>query len=380
MEKNKTIMAVDFGNSYIRIALKLNDQIYSLENEDSVRRFPQILALDGEYTYFGFEAENNLIGYYNSYFKDFNYKSISSNGNDQDPNISFITKILAHYKQMSIEFLKKHYQQEINDIDTIIIMRSVIDTEKKWCEILSNCSTKAGFKKFYKDYEEMLAINYYKRKNSIEVDNGEMGFYIFNLGCLSFNLSKWIYRNKTFTYSILKETKGGFSINILLQNLFNRKIREIIEKTFLNSFIKPEYFDFEKLFNNDVFESNTKFKAECDRMYLKVLDIFSGKSKSMQLQFRHIINKQEIEIEILRKDIDEIFSIFRTNVQKIIDAFKSCLNKNSEKTCTIIIGNGIKIPGVKELFVSELKEDFLVKNIFNSDEILKEALLRDSSC
>ena len=65
-------MAVDFGNCYIRVAVKLNDQIYCLENEDGLRRFPQILALDGDTTYFG--EFNSLLEKYSLRI----YSSLSS--------------------------------------------------------------------------------------------------------------------------------------------------------------------------------------------------------------------------------------------------------------------------------------------------------------
>ena len=364
-------MAVDFGNSYIRVAVKFNGQIFSLENENSVRRFPQILAIDEECTYFGSEAENNLIGYCNSYYKYFKYNSIVSN---TDIYNSFIIKILMYYKQMSIEFVKKNYQ-EIDDIDAVILTIPVFDPEKKWRETLLNCSIKAGFKKVYRIYEEKVAIYYYIRNILKDINCESKVFYIFNLGCLSFNLSEWVYQKNKIKHKILFETKGGISVNTQLQNLFNKKLREIIDNNIFKQFIKPEQYDNEKLFNNDVFESNKKFIAECHRKYQKVLDVFSGKSRSMQLQFRHIVDKQEIEIEIFRNDIDEILLFLKQNLKVIIDKFK---NDNFEKGYTIItIGNGIQIPGVKELFASEFKEEFLYKNIFNNEEILKEALVRD---
>jgi hypothetical protein len=373
MEKNKIVMAVDFGNSYIRVAVKLNGQIYSLENEDSLKQFPQILAVDEEFTYFGSEAENNLIGYCNSYYKNFKYNCMLSNTDDFIN--SLITKILLHYKDKSVEFVTKNFQQT-SDIDTVILTIPVFDPEKKWRHILKNCSINAGFKNVHRVYEEKLAIDYYMRNNLLKENYSETVFFIFNLACLSFNLSKWNYQNNKLNQLILMETKGGFSINTLLQNLFNKKIREIIKKDIFKQFINPEQIiDIEKLFNNDAFESNKKFMAECHRKYQQVLDIFSGKSKSMQLQFRHIINKQEIEIEILRNDIDELLLFFKNNIKLIIDEFKKC---NCEKNYTfIIVGNGIKIPGVVELFVSEFKEDFLFKNIYNNEEILKVALLRE---
>ena len=371
MEENKVAMAVDFGNSYIRVAIKLNGIVHSLENEDGLKRFPQVIAVDEESTYFCNEAENNLIGYCDSYYKNFKYNCIVSKTEFSN---SLVTKILSHFKQMCIEFAKNNLQ-EINDIDTIILAIPLLDPHKKWREILMHCSINAGFMNISTIYEEKLSI-YYFRKNNLEENNHANIFFIFNLGSLSFSLSKWAYAKNRQSHSILIETKGGISINTLLQNLFNNKIREIIDKSIFKTFIKPDQYDINKLFNNDAFENNKKYIAECHRKYQLVLDTFSGKSKSMHIQFRHVINKQEIEIEILRGDIDEIVLFFKSNIKIIIDEFKKCKSNIESKYAIIIIGNGIKIPGIMELFASECKENFFLKNIFINEEILKEAFLK----
>ena len=62
-------------------------------------------------------------------------------------------------------------------------------------------------------------------------------------------------------------------------------------------------------------------------------------------------------------------------IQKIIDDTKKYLQINHKSSfILLIIGNGFKFPGVKDLFEKEFPENFHQRHVFYDEEIIQGAL------
>ena len=116
--------------------------------------------------------------------------------------------------------------------------------------------------------------------------------------------------------------------------------------------------------------------AECYKKYRELLNSFSGTTKSIQLEFRHIL-VEPIEIEITRDEINQVLEDTHREIQQIIDGTKKFLqekNLNLADITLLIIGNGFKFPGVKDLFKKEFPDNFQQRQVFYDEEILTGAL------
>ena len=129
-------------------------------------------------------------------------------------------------------------------------------------------------------------------------------------------------------------------------------------------------------FNNKIFTENKKYLAECYKKYRELLNSFSGTAKSIQLEFRHIL-VEPIEIEITRDEINQVLEDTHREIQQIIDGTKKFLQEkklNLADITLLIIGNGFKFPGVKDLFQKEFPDNFQQRQVFYDEEILTGAL------
>ena len=117
--------------------------------------------------------------------------------------------------------------------------------------------------------------------------------------------------------------------------------------------------------------------AECYKKYRKLLNSFSGTAISIQLEFQHILN-EPIEIEITRDEINQVLGDTHKEIQQIIDDTKKFLqekNLNPASITLLIIRNGFKFPGVKDLFKKEFAGNFNQRQVFYDEEILTGCLL-----
>jgi molecular chaperone DnaK (HSP70) len=376
--ENQILVAIDFGNSNIRITVKHSNQYYMLKNINNIARFPQIVILNEQGQELGTEAEKNLIGNCNCYYKDFKLKVFKPNGL-KDKHIKtnqlLINFILNYYKQMSRDYVKQHFEGKKID-KFYLTAQASSESQEKWMSVLISCCSDAGFNNIEIKLEEQAAINFYMKSYLKREDWSSKLFCVFNLGSICFYSTLWNYKEGSIQDISLNicQTEGGSCFDSKLQELFNRKLQNKIEKL-LQPLIKPRKFNFDKLFNKKVFVENKKYLAECYTKYRQVLETFSGNSKSMQLQFRHIIDEQEIEISITKSEIEKELEIIINNLKEIIASTKKILN--GESIHLIIIGNGFKFSGVKDLFKNEFENDFRQKGVFYDEEVVKGALMFD---
>ena len=367
-EINETaFLAIDFGNENLRVAVYCNKQVHVIKNVDNVSRFPQIIISNDYYSAIGTEAETNIVGYSNCFFKDFKKHIIAEPNNEN--NQSCITETLIHYKKMSEEYLKKHFEND-ESIDIIYLTIPIIDDSdgNKWKSILQVCCADVGFKKIIQRAEEVIGTNYFMRNYFEKKDWPTHAYCVFNLGSLYFYSSFWQFDNDEYFYKIISKTNGGSYFYPILQNFINKKVRETIGEHVLQSIDKHEEFS-----NDKVFIENKKYLAECYKKYRQVLETFSGNSKSIKLQLRHLIQEQEIDIEIKKSEIDKELEFIRNNVLTLINETKMFLTENQmiKEVCFITIGNGVKFPGVIELFKQEFQDNFHLRGVFCDEELVK---------
>jgi molecular chaperone DnaK (HSP70) len=365
--KYEVVMAIDFGNSNIRVALSYKNQYYVLKNVYNLYRFPQIVVLvNDQYNEIGTEAETNLVGNCKSYYKDFKYNILSGKKTNID-NFFIITEILKHYFQMGKEFAWENFEEKV--INRVILTVPLLDKYKeKWIPILRKCAIEAGLKNIETRNEEEATVCYY-----IKTFNTQKMFCVFNLGSIYFYSSIWKYNNVTNLEATSYEIDGGISFDSKLQNLFDRKIKEYISVNILKPLIKIEKYNFDELFNEKFLTENKKYLAECFIKYRQVLENFSGNSKSMSLEFRHVIDEQEIEITITKNELLKEFENLMNDLKQLINDTKTWFN--GIPFHLIIFGNGSRIPGVKDLFKSEFKEAFHQRGVFYDEEVVKGALI-----
>ena len=373
-----TSLVLDFGNKHLRLAVIYNDKTYVLKNVNNLPKFPQVVVQREDKFIIGDEAEANLIGNCNNYFTDFTINILYDEAKEVD-YLMIITKVLNHYKRFSEEFARSHFD-DINEIKDVILSISYIHDrkDKKWINILKKCSERAGFKNVQVWYEEVNAIKYYAI-NYIDKQQWPLNLYcVFNLGSLYFYSTVWCIKDRKI--EIIDQPRnqilqGGYYFFEKLQNLFDKKLRQTLESKILKPLLIPSYHDFNESFNHETFK-NKKYLAECYKKYHPVLEAFSGNKKSMTFEFHNIIEGHEIELEITKDEIYQELDELLNNVKKIIEDTKSILNDNPNAPFHIIlIGNGSKFPGVKELFEEEFPGKYQLKGVFCDEEVLKGALL-----
>jgi molecular chaperone DnaK (HSP70) len=361
-----SFLAIDFGNENLRVAVYCNNQVHVIKNVDNVSRFPQIIISNDRYSAIGTEAENNIIGYSNSFFKDFKKNIIIEPNNEN--YLSCVTETLLHYKKMSEKYLKKHFEND-ESIDVIYLTIPIIEDldENKWKSILHACCIEVGFKKIIPRAEEVIGTSYFMRNYFEKKDWSTQAYCVFNLGSLQFNCSFWRFDNNEYFYHIISKTDGGSYFYPILQNFINNKVRESIEEKHLGNLATlPEY-------NSKIFYENKKYLAECHKKYRQILETFSGNSKTIKLQFRHLIQEVEIDIEIKKSEIENELELIKNSVLTLIQKTKAFLNeqKVSKEVCFITLGNGIKFPGVLELFMQEFTENFHMRGVFCDEELVR---------
>jgi molecular chaperone DnaK (HSP70) len=149
-----------------------------------------------------------------------------------------------------------------------------------------------------------------------------------------------------------------------------------LKEDILKVLLKSDFHDFDKSFNNEIFTENKKYLAECYNKYHELLNSFSGTANSVHLEFRYILN-ETIEIEITRDEVNQALEDTHKEIQKIIDDTKRFLQENHldlASVALLIIGNGFKFPGVKDLFKKEFPDNFHQRQVFCDEEIIEGAL------
>jgi hypothetical protein len=225
-------------------------------------------------------------------------------------------------------------------------------------------------------YEETAAIRFYD--TNISNHKNQKFYCLISLGSVFFvsTVSDGIYSlvvSKCPSYERIDESNGGRNFFPKLQNLFNQKLKQHCENI-VKHFFTPEFKSFEKYFDKKIFTENKKYLAECYKKYHEVLNNFSGTSKSIQLEFRHILD-DPFEIEITRDEINKVLEETLEEIQKIIDDTKKYLQiHHISSFILLIIGNGFKFPGVKDLFEKEFPENFHQRHVFYDEEIIQGAL------
>ena len=375
MEKiNETVLlAIDFGNENLRVSVNHGKQVYVLKNVDNTYRFPQIIITNDRYSSIGTEAEKNLTAYSNCYFKDFKCNILKEPNNENYK--ACVIEVLKHYKQMSEEYVRKCFDYD-ETIDIIYLTIPIIDDSKEniWKSILQYCCAEAGFKRIVQRAEELVGTIYFMQNYFEKEKWSSQAYCVFNLGSIYSYSSLWQLEKGEYFYKIIDKTNGCSDFYIYLQRFFNRKIREFFEKRIFSYFIKSDEYD-SSFFNEKFFDENKKYLSECYKKYRQVLETFSGCTKSMQLQFRHLIEDQEIEIGISRKEIENEIEMVKANILTLINKTKEflILNQINKPIFLITIGNGIKFPDVQNLFKNEFKDDFHLRGVLCDEELVKGA-------
>ena len=400
-------VAIDFGNLKLRIGVRYNDKVEIIKNEESYSSFSQLLIAREKTLSFGIEAEKNYAGNYDNCFKEFKYNILKRNNktnktcdhrglkSNQDfssfspknqsesmlPEIEYrqlIIYALNYYKTKSEDFARSRLDKSVKNINDVYLTIPLYDANNKGflSNFFTECSKEAGFKSAFIIYEETAAISYYV--TNISNHNNPKFYCLISLGSLFFvstvsNGISSLVVSKCPSYERIDESNGGRNFFPKLQNLFNQKLKQHCENI-VKRFFTPEFKSFEKYFNNKIFTENKKYLAECYKKYHEVLNNFSGSSKSIQLEFRHILD-DPFEIEITRDEINKVLEDTLEEIQKIIDDTKKYLQINHKSSfILLIIGNGFKFPGVKDLFKKEFPENFHQRHVFYDEEIIKGAL------
>ena len=378
-------MAIDFGNLKLRVAVKCDDDIRVLTNAENYRSFPQVLIKTERKVIIGLEAEKNLTGYCNNFFNEFKYNILKKNG-DAAEYKEMIVSVLKHFKGISEEYVKRNLNKNVEKIDTICLSIPFYDrfNDNLWRVLLKSCAEETGFKQdkvfFYND--EIAAIVFFNRNFNYNHQFSN-AFCVFSLGSLYFSATIFDneYKNygifpKLTRYEELRKSNGGRKFFSKLQKLFDQKLNEQLHE-FLKDILKPEYHDFKEMVDYEkLFKNNKKYLAECYRKYQDVLEGFSGTMDSIQLEFRHYSRMTVVEpIEITRKEIDEALKDTLNEINIIIDQTKHFLkDKDAHSFNLLIVGNGFKFPGVKNLFEKEFPEVFHQRNVFYDEEIVQAIL------
>ncbi len=85
------------------------------------------------------------------------------------------------------------------------------------------------------------------------------------MGSICFYSTLWHYKEGSIQDISLNicQTEGGSCFDLKLQALFNRKMQNKIEKL-LKPLIKPRKYNFDKLFNKNLFVENKKYLMSDD--------------------------------------------------------------------------------------------------------------------
>ena len=369
------MLVVDFGNTSLRIAVYYKEKLYVIKSLVKQASFPQIVAVRDDLI-IGNDAEMYLIDFCDEYYKDFKWNLLmNGNNKEADKYEKFVEQILRYYKTKGELYVKQSLNGSIK-IDQVNLTISVLESsmQDKWTNILKKCAENAGFKHVKISFQELNAIKYYS-SNFIDKPDFDSNFYcVFNLGCLFFHQTVWRSENGKLTrLNSPEKTDGGLNVFSKLQNLFDNKLKETFMTKILKEILKPEtsvrYT--KECLNSDLFKSK-KYLAECYKKYFYVFDMFCGTLTSIRFTFRHVIKEQEISIEITREEIYEYLKEIYENIKKLIDGSKKILKNKTFKL--ILLGHGSRIPGVKELFEKEFKENYPLNGVFMDEQVLKGIL------
>jgi molecular chaperone DnaK (HSP70) len=399
---SQVALAIDFGNIKLRIGVRYNGKLEIIKNEESYSSFSQMLIAREKSLSFGIEAEKNYAGNYDNCYKEFKYNILKINNktnktcdhrvmkSNQDFSFfsiknhsesmimyhQFIIDALNYYKTKSEDFVRSRFDENIKNINDVYLTIPLYDANNKGFlyNFFTECSKKAGFKNAFIMYEETAAISYYV--TNISNHKNPKFYCLISLGSLFFvstvsNGISSLVVSKCPLYERIDESNGGRNFFPKLQNFFDQKLKQYCENIVKRIFT-PEFKSFEKCFNKKIFTENKKYLAECYKKYHVVLNSFSGEAKSIQLEFRHILD-DPIEIEITRDEINKVLEETLEEIQKIIDDTKKYLQHKSS-FILIIIGNGFRFPGVKDLFIKEFPQNFHQRHVFYDEEIIKGAL------
>ncbi len=106
------------------------------------------------------------------------------------------------------------------------------------------------------------------------------------------------------------------------------------------------------------------------------MDDFSGKLKSVQIEFRYISN-EPIEIEVTRNEMNQVLKKTLKEIKKLIFDTKEFLTVNQfdiDSVTLLINGNGFRYPGLKDIFIKEFPHNFRQRHVFHNEEIIIGAL------
>ena len=249
-----------------------------------------------------------------------------------------------------------------------------------WSNFLEDCSIKAGFKKASTVFKDNAAIHYFDINISNNM-NSPRWYCIISLGSLFFVSTVFANKSELFvskfsSFEKLDEANGGRNFIQKLQIFFDQKLKQHCENI-LKRLLKPSCYNFEDAFDaQKIFTENKKYLGESYKKYHEVLTNFSGTAKSIQLEFRHIL-EDPIEIEITRDEINQLLEGTLAEIQRIIlDTKKFLQEKHKDSSCItlLITGNGFKFPGVKDLIKKEFPTNFHQRQVFYDEEIIKGAL------
>ena len=371
-------VAIDFGNFKLRVGVNYNNKVEIIKNEENYSSFSQMIIATEKNSAFGIEAEKNYAGNYDNCFKEFKYNIL--NRTDKSNYRAIVIEVLKYYKLKSEDYVQKQFNKKIKNIDRVFLAIPFYDQYNNhgWKNFLMECSKEAGFKEIFTFREERAAICFYDI-NIADPYNRKL-YCLFNLGSVFFvsyvsDKNTEQITSKQPIYERLNESNGGRNFFPKLQNLFDQKLKQRCENV-LKTLLKAEHHNFEERFNNKNFTENKKYLAECYKKYRELLNSFSGTAKSIQLEFRHIL-VEPIEIEITRDEINQVLEDTHREIQQIIDGTKKFLqeeNLNLADITLLIIGNGFKFPGVKDLFQKEYPDNFHQRQVFYDEAILTGAL------
>ena len=377
MNIDEVAVAIDFGNLKLRIGVNYKGTVEILKNEANYCAFSQIFIDEkkSNLTSFGFEAETNSVGNYDCCFKEFKYNKLIRKDNTDE----MIVKTLRYYKSISEYYVKDRFNEEIQNIDKVVLTIPSYDyyNNNIWTKLLIKCSREAGFNKIITMYEDEAAIRYF----DMNISEEDRNYYcLFSLGSLYFTSSLYIVDKKsirmikTSSDRCIYKKRNARTFFIELQKLFDEKIKNKNEKEKKKKKIKVS-LNF----------SDQKYLAECYKKYHKLLDDFSGKLNSVQIEFRQISNKP-IEIAITRDEMNQVLDKTKQQILNLINDTKKVLSKHqfifkresfSKDTTPVTLlfnGNGFRFPGLQDLFKEEFKDIFHPRHVFYNEEILKGAL------